>query len=118
MPNDSAVTVQSIGPNGFVEVKKQVTGQTGWIQSRNLSKIARKPGAVAGLCPSIADIVTPDPQYVRGVRLYGVGIKQDPIPGEKRGKGAQHLMSPQWLAAMSEFAGVFHALVYLSSFAS
>ncbi len=34
-----------------------------------------------------------------------MGIKQDPIPGEKRGKGAQHLMSSQWLAAMAEFAG-------------
>ena len=26
---------------------------------------------------------------MEGIKLYGIGIKDDPVPGEKRGKGMQ-----------------------------
>lgn len=51
------------------------------------------------------EIVTPDPEYVKGIKIYGVGIKEDPVSGSKFGKGIQHLISSHWLLAMSQFVG-------------
>ena len=38
-------------------------------------------------------VVTLDSTYIDSIKIYGCGIKEDPIPGEKRGKGVQHLNS-------------------------
>lgn len=41
--------------------------------------------------------------YIDGIQIWGVGIKDDPIPGEKRGKGVQHLRSTQWIYDLACF---------------
>ena len=38
-------------------------------------------------------IVTSHEDYIKGIKIYGIGILEDPVPGEKRGKGTQHLTS-------------------------
>ena len=38
-------------------------------------------------------VVTEDDNYMEGIKLYGIGIKDDPVPGEKRGKGMQRMNS-------------------------
>ena len=38
-------------------------------------------------------VVTFDATYIDQVKIYNCGIKEDPIPGEKRGKGVQSLNS-------------------------
>jgi hypothetical protein len=38
-------------------------------------------------------VITMDSSYIKSIKIYGCGIKEDPIPGEKRGKGVQHLNS-------------------------
>lgn len=43
------------------------------------------------------------PDYIEGIQIWGVGIKDDPIPGEKRGKGVQYLRSHQWVYALACF---------------
>ena len=48
------------------------------------------------------EIVTPDKEYVRGIKLYGIGIKADP-GASKVGKGDFHLISPIWLNDFVEF---------------
>jgi hypothetical protein len=47
-------------------------------------------------------VVTEDPSYLEGIKIYGIGIKEDPVPGEKRGKGMRfrsHWLDPNatWL---------------------
>jgi hypothetical protein len=41
--------------------------------------------------------------YVGGVKIFGAGLLEDPVPGCKRGKGAQNLNSSVWLLALGEF---------------
>lgn len=106
VPNDTKVEIIGVNIGAtFLNVRKE-NGQSGWIQARNISRFCRAVGAPHHSAVHI-DVVTPDPEYVRGIKIYGVGIKQDPIPGEKRGKGAQHLISPQWELAMAEFAATY-----------
>jgi hypothetical protein len=42
-------------------------------------------------------------EYIKGIKIYGIGIKEDPVPGEKRGKGIQHLTSSYWIYDMGVF---------------
>ena len=42
-------------------------------------------------------MVTNDKDYIQGIKIYNTGIKEDPVPGEKRGKGVQHLNSSYWV---------------------
>jgi len=48
------------------------------------------------------------PEYIDGIRIWGVGIKDDPVPGEKRGKGVQHLRSTQWIYGLACFIQDHH----------
>jgi len=48
-------------------------------------------------------IATGHDQYIKGIKIYDIGIKEDPVPGEKRGKGIQHLTSSYWIYDMSVF---------------
>ncbi len=100
LANDAAVTVLEVAP-GFVRVRKRDGGE-GWIRERNLTRVARVPGIARGMAD--VEMVTPDPEYVRGIKIFNMGIKEDPVPGQKLGKGLQHLTSPRWLQAMAAFA--------------
>ena len=51
-------------------------------------------------------VVTKDNEYMEGIRIYGIGIKEDPVPGEKRGKGMQRLNSSYWMLALAVFIGL------------
>jgi hypothetical protein len=42
-------------------------------------------------------------RYMEGIKLYGIGIKDDPVPGEKRGKGMQRMNSSYWMLALAVF---------------
>lgn len=99
LPNDDEVKIKEIG-SGFLLVEKE-DGTSGWIRERNLTKESRKSGVTKGIISN--EIVTPDPEYCMGQRIYGVGIKQDPFPGEKRGKGIQHLTSAYWVTDLAQF---------------
>jgi histidinol-phosphate aminotransferase len=99
VPNDSPLVVVE-RRDDFVLVRKD-DGDCGWIRARNLSSVERVAGVTKDVVSS--EVVTPDPEYVRGMRIYGVGIKEDPVKGSKFGKGLQHLISSQWLSAFSEF---------------
>lgn len=101
VPNDTPLEVLAVGAE-FAEVRKP-DGQTGWIRTRNLTRTERVAGIAKGVVST--EVVTPDPEYVRGIRIYNLGIKEDPFPGQKLGKGAQHLTSPHWQRAMAEFVG-------------
>eukprot|EP00614_Pseudopedinella_elastica_P017879 CAMPEP_0172649794 /NCGR_PEP_ID=MMETSP1068-20121228/241970_1 /TAXON_ID=35684 /ORGANISM="Pseudopedinella elastica, Strain CCMP716" /LENGTH=388 /DNA_ID=CAMNT_0013464155 /DNA_START=240 /DNA_END=1403 /DNA_ORIENTATION=- len=48
-------------------------------------------------------ITTRHDEYIKGIKIYGIGIKEDPVPGEKRGKGIQHLTSSYWIYDMGVF---------------
>lgn len=48
-------------------------------------------------------VVTEDPSYLEGIKIYGIGIKEDPVPGEKRGKGMQRLNSSYWMLRLATF---------------
>jgi histidinol-phosphate aminotransferase len=101
VPNDTVVTVVDLSDDrSFVLVRKS-DDQEGWIRARNLSAEARQSGVTKGVVSS--ELVTPDPEYVKGIKIYNCGIKEDPNPGTKFGKGVQHLVSSQWVQAMSEF---------------
>eukprot|EP00759_Apiculatamorpha_spiralis_P037322 PhF_6_TR37204/c0_g1_i1/m.54832/K00817/hisC; histidinol-phosphate aminotransferase len=99
LPNDTPVTIVDTAPD-FVRVRKS-DGDEGWIRVRNLTQTKRSAGVTKGVIHS--EIVTPDPEYVKGTKIYGVGIKEDPIPGMKFGKGIQHLISTYWHMDMSQF---------------
>ena len=47
------------------------------------------PSKARELAPCDNAVVTQDEAYMEGIKLYGIGIKDDPVPGEKRGKGMQ-----------------------------
>jgi len=47
--------------------------------------------------------ISSDPRYVQSTRLYGVGIKQDPIVGSKCGKGRQDMISPIWIGDLGKY---------------
>ena len=55
-------------------------------ESENPPVVERTTRAAPGANP-----VTQNEQYIKGSKLYDIGILEDPIPGEKRGKGLQHL---------------------------
>ncbi len=42
-------------------------------------------------------VVTKDRDYVASTKIYNTGTMEGPVPGEKRGKGVQHLNSSYWL---------------------
>lgn len=48
-------------------------------------------------------VVEKDHKYVQGIKIWNVGILEDPVPGEKRGRGIQHLTSSYWLYDMGVF---------------
>jgi hypothetical protein len=48
-------------------------------------------------------VVTKNENYVKGIQIWGIGIKEDPVPGEKRGRGVQHLTSTYWIYDMGVF---------------
>ena len=47
------------------------------------------PSGAGAPAPGDNAVVTQDEAYMEGIKLYGIGIKDDPVPGEKRGKGMQ-----------------------------
>jgi hypothetical protein len=91
----------SSGENDWALVCKQGSGEEGWIRGRNLTSVHRASGVTRDVPHN--SIVTPDPEYCKGMRIYGVGIKQDPLGGCKRGKGVQHLVSAFWVSDMAVF---------------
>lgn len=42
-------------------------------------------------------------EYIKNKKIYGIGIKQDPIEGTKMSKGRQDLTSPIWLGDLSRY---------------
>jgi hypothetical protein len=46
-------------------------------------------------------VVSSAPDYVGGIKIYSTGLQEDPVPGEKRGKGVPSLNSSYWLADLS-----------------
>jgi hypothetical protein len=101
VPNDTQLEIVAL-QDDFALVKKP-DGQTGWIKLKNISPTNRVPGVTRGI--ETTEMITPDPEYVRGIKIYNLGIKEDPVPGQKFGKGLQHLISSQWLDAISTFVG-------------
>jgi len=97
--NDSIVKIKDI-KGEFAMIAKQ-NGDFGWIRRKNLCRNKRVPGLDKSLVKN--EIVTPDAEYVRGIKLYGIGIKADP-GASKFGKGEYHLISPIWLNDLTEFA--------------
>jgi hypothetical protein len=53
--------------------------------------------------PADNEVVTKNDNYVKGIQIWGIGIKEDPVPGEKRGRGMQHLTSTYWIYDMGVF---------------
>ena len=96
--NDSVLKIKEIRGEFLMVVKQN--GDSGWIRKKNLTKHKRTTGLDKSLVKS--EIVTPDSEYVRGIKLYGIGIKADPC-SSKFGKGEFHLISPIWLNDMTEF---------------
>ena len=48
-------------------------------------------------------VITRADEYIKGVKIYNIGILEDPIPGEKRGRGIQHLTSSYFIYDMGVF---------------
>lgn len=48
-------------------------------------------------------VVSRDDEYIQGIKIYDIGILEDPVPGEKRGRGKQHLTSSYWIYDMAVF---------------
>ena len=66
--------------------------------SESLPVVERTTRAAPGANP-----VTQNEQYIKGIKLYDIGILEDPIPGEKRGKGLQHLTSSYFTYDLAVF---------------
>jgi hypothetical protein len=49
------------------------------------------------------DVITKDERYIGNIKIYNTGIMEDPVPGEKRGKGVQALNSSYWIRDLSIF---------------
>ena len=76
------------------------------------------PRIVSFLAPLPRSIVTHDAKYIDGVKIYGVGILEDPEVGTKRGKGMQHLTSSYWLFDMGVFINrEFEAMRTMATYA-
>jgi hypothetical protein len=45
-------------------------------------------------------------EYIKESKIYGIGIKQDPIAGTKMSKGRQDLISPIWLGDLSRYVAL------------
>jgi hypothetical protein len=52
---------------------------------------------------TVHPVVTKDAMCVGGIRLHGVGIRDDPIPGSKQGKGLPHHNSSYWVHDLGTF---------------
>mmetsp|Transcript_73720 Transcript_73720/g.232810 ORF Transcript_73720/g.232810 Transcript_73720/m.232810 type:complete len:351 (-) Transcript_73720:266-1318(-) len=48
-------------------------------------------------------VITHNDGYISGIKIYDIGILEDPVPGEKRGRGKQHLTSSYWIYDMGVF---------------
>lgn len=48
-------------------------------------------------------VISKDEDYIQGIKIYGIGILEDPVPGEKRGRGVQHLTSSYFIYDMGIF---------------
>jgi hypothetical protein len=107
LPNDCKVQVLEI-KGGFAHVRKP-DGDVGWAKDRNLTTTERQPGVTKGVVSS--ELVTPDAEYVRGMKIWNCGIKADPVAGSKFGKGLQHLISSQWLNMMAEFVAAHYTAI-------
>ena len=107
LPNDCKVRVVECN-GGFVYVEKP-DGDRGWVKDQNLTTIERHSGVTKGVVSS--ELVTPDAEYVRGMKIWNCGIKQDPVAGSKFGKGLQHLISSQWLNMMAEFTAAHYSAI-------
>eukprot|EP01087_Luapelamoeba_hula_P017670 TRINITY_DN5592_c0_g2_i1.p1 TRINITY_DN5592_c0_g2~~TRINITY_DN5592_c0_g2_i1.p1 ORF type:complete len:309 (+),score=75.80 TRINITY_DN5592_c0_g2_i1:1-927(+) len=51
----------------------------------------------------VTAVVTHDNDYIQSIKIFNTGIKEDPVPGEKRGKGVQHLNSGYWINDLGVF---------------
>ena len=107
VPNNDQVLVLEV-QHDFVKVENSKKMQ-GWIRTKNLTM--EKPQEKA---PEVAASVTQDPNCIGNVRYYNIGLEQDPIPGSKTAKGAQHLISALWMDGMSQFASKNYS--YLQKF--
>jgi len=96
--NDTPVLIKDI-QNGFALIEKS-NGDSGWIRLRNLTKNKRVTGFDKRVIKT--EIVTPDKEYIRGIKLYGIGIKAD-CGSSKLGKGDFHLISPIWINDFMQF---------------
>ena len=74
VPNDTYLTVLTV-ERDYVLVKKQ-DGDVGWVRSRNIKPAteARVPCVTKDVVTN--ELVTPDPEYVKGIKIYGCGIKE------------------------------------------
>lgn len=63
-------------------------------------------------------VVTRNEAYIQGIKIYGIGILEDPVPGEKRGRGKQHLTSGYWVYDMGVFIDRhFHPMQAMARYA-
>jgi hypothetical protein len=70
----------------FALIRKK-DGDSGWARQTNLSAKQRVAGVTKDVVSS--ELVTPDPEYVRGIKIYNCGILEDVVAGSKFGKGLQ-----------------------------
>ena len=50
-----------------------------------------------------AEVVSEADGYIGGIKVWGIGMQEDPNPGSKRGKGVQHMNSDFWVSDMGVF---------------
>lgn len=106
--NDTPLKIDEI-QGEFALISKQ-NGDSGWIRLRNLTKSKRIPGLDKSLIKT--EVITPDSEYVRGIKLYGIGIKADP-GASKLGKGDFHLISPIWVNDLCEFVATNREIIQI-----
>ena len=77
VPNDTFLTV--LGIEGEYANVQKADQDSGWIRLRNIRPAAdaRSPGVTKDVITN--ELVTPDPEYVKGMKIYGCGIKEDPV---------------------------------------
>ena len=56
-------------------------------------------GADIDVIIDTAKVITHSKEHVQNTKIYNIGIQEDPIPGEKRGKGVQNLNSSHFMMA-------------------
>ena len=71
---------------------------------------ARRSEAAALQQEQPPPVITEATEYIKGVKIYNIGILEDPIPGEKRGRGIQHLTSSYFIYDMGVFINRKYAL--------